>query len=166
MTPCLAGLHQSLRQPMGRGPSTGVIEMAWAASGRRVKLSCPRAPALRALLSPGYAHGKGQVLNADELHEVYEGLKLNDVNKYDYVLTGKGPGGAGAGTREPCFSGGGLGKPHSSPCPGLVPSPSLLQGELGLVQASHTSGNTLGLQCPLGGVGFRGVLGRGWPLPK
>ncbi|KAK1344287.1 hypothetical protein QTO34_014852 [Cnephaeus nilssonii] len=36
----------------------------------------------------GYAHWKGQVLNADELHEVYEGLKLNHVNKYDYVLTG------------------------------------------------------------------------------
>nr|KAF6379768.1 pyridoxal kinase [Myotis myotis] len=35
----------------------------------------------------GYAHWKGQVLNADELHEVYEGLKLNNVNKYDYVLT-------------------------------------------------------------------------------
>nr|KAF6478297.1 pyridoxal kinase [Molossus molossus] len=36
----------------------------------------------------GYAHWKGQVLNSDELHEVYEGLKLNNVNKYDYVLTG------------------------------------------------------------------------------
>uniref|UniRef100_A0A8C0SIM8 Pyridoxal kinase n=1 Tax=Canis lupus familiaris TaxID=9615 RepID=A0A8C0SIM8_CANLF len=35
----------------------------------------------------GYAHWKGQVLNSDELHELYEGLKLNDVNKYDYVLT-------------------------------------------------------------------------------
>lgn len=51
----------------------------------------PCARALTALLSPGYAHWKGQVLNADELHEVYEGLKLNNVNKYDYVLTGKGP---------------------------------------------------------------------------
>uniref|UniRef100_M3XJF6 Pyridoxal kinase n=1 Tax=Latimeria chalumnae TaxID=7897 RepID=M3XJF6_LATCH len=36
----------------------------------------------------GYAHWKGQVLNADELHELYEGLKLNNVNHYDYVLTG------------------------------------------------------------------------------
>ncbi|XP_048960557.1 pyridoxal kinase isoform X1 [Canis lupus dingo] len=36
----------------------------------------------------GYAHWKGQVLNSDELHELYEGLKLNNVNKYDYVLTG------------------------------------------------------------------------------
>uniref|UniRef100_A0A2K6F303 Pyridoxal kinase n=1 Tax=Propithecus coquereli TaxID=379532 RepID=A0A2K6F303_PROCO len=35
----------------------------------------------------GYAHWKGQVLNSDELHELYEGLKLNSVNKYDYVLT-------------------------------------------------------------------------------
>ncbi|KFW95323.1 Pyridoxal kinase, partial [Phalacrocorax carbo] len=36
----------------------------------------------------GYAHWKGQVLNSDELHELYEGLKLNKVNQYDYVLTG------------------------------------------------------------------------------
>ncbi|XP_053430772.1 pyridoxal kinase-like [Nycticebus coucang] len=36
----------------------------------------------------GYAHWKGQVLKADELHELYEGLRLNSVNKYDYVLTG------------------------------------------------------------------------------
>ncbi|MBZ3871429.1 Pyridoxal kinase [Sciurus carolinensis] len=36
----------------------------------------------------GYTHWKGQVLNAQELHELYAGLKLNGVNKYDYVLTG------------------------------------------------------------------------------
>ncbi|KAJ8367198.1 hypothetical protein AAFF_G00324410 [Aldrovandia affinis] len=36
----------------------------------------------------GYAHWKGQVLTADELHVLYEGIKLNDVNHYDYVLTG------------------------------------------------------------------------------
>ncbi|XP_029434080.1 pyridoxal kinase [Rhinatrema bivittatum] len=36
----------------------------------------------------GYTHWKGQVLNADELHELYDGLKLNNVNQYDYVLTG------------------------------------------------------------------------------
>uniref|UniRef100_A0A8D2JSU8 Pyridoxal kinase n=1 Tax=Sciurus vulgaris TaxID=55149 RepID=A0A8D2JSU8_SCIVU len=35
----------------------------------------------------GYTHWKGQVLNAQELHELYAGLKLNGVNKYDYVLT-------------------------------------------------------------------------------
>lgn len=29
------------------------------------------------------------MLNSDELHELYEGLKLNKVNRYDYVLTGK-----------------------------------------------------------------------------
>lgn len=40
-------------------------------------------------LPSGYDHWKGQVLNSDELHELYEGLKLNNVNKYDYVLTGK-----------------------------------------------------------------------------
>ncbi|XP_019521553.1 PREDICTED: pyridoxal kinase [Hipposideros armiger] len=36
----------------------------------------------------GYTHWKGQVLNSGELQELYEGLKLNGVNKYDYVLTG------------------------------------------------------------------------------
>ncbi|XP_062060597.1 pyridoxal kinase isoform X2 [Lepus europaeus] len=35
----------------------------------------------------GYAHWKGQVLTSDELHELYEGLRLNSVNQYDYVLT-------------------------------------------------------------------------------
>uniref|UniRef100_A0ABI7XNY1 Pyridoxal kinase n=1 Tax=Felis catus TaxID=9685 RepID=A0ABI7XNY1_FELCA len=35
----------------------------------------------------GYPHWKGQVLNSNELQELYEGLKLNNVNKYDYVLT-------------------------------------------------------------------------------
>uniref|UniRef100_A0A672TCJ0 pyridoxal kinase n=1 Tax=Sinocyclocheilus grahami TaxID=75366 RepID=A0A672TCJ0_SINGR len=32
-------------------------------------------------------HWKGQVLTADELHVLYEGIKLNNVNQYDYVLT-------------------------------------------------------------------------------
>nr|O35331.1 RecName: Full=Pyridoxal kinase; AltName: Full=Pyridoxine kinase [Rattus norvegicus]AAB71400.1 pyridoxal kinase [Rattus norvegicus] len=36
----------------------------------------------------GYAHWKGQVLTSQELHALYEGLKANNVNKYDYVLTG------------------------------------------------------------------------------
>lgn len=36
----------------------------------------------------GYAHWKGQVLNADELNVLYEGIKLNNVNHYDYILTG------------------------------------------------------------------------------
>ncbi|XP_073768392.1 pyridoxal (pyridoxine, vitamin B6) kinase a isoform X2 [Danio rerio] len=36
----------------------------------------------------GYEHWKGQVLTADELNVLYEGIKLNDVNHYDYVLTG------------------------------------------------------------------------------
>lgn len=36
----------------------------------------------------GYAHWKGQVLTAEELNELYEGIKLNNVNHYDYVLTG------------------------------------------------------------------------------
>ncbi|XP_024916816.1 pyridoxal kinase-like isoform X1 [Cynoglossus semilaevis] len=37
---------------------------------------------------PGYSHWKGQVLTADELHVLYEGIKLNNVHHYDYVLTG------------------------------------------------------------------------------
>ncbi|XP_061698300.1 pyridoxal kinase-like [Syngnathoides biaculeatus] len=36
----------------------------------------------------GYAHWKGQVLKADELNVLYEGIKLNKVNHYDYILTG------------------------------------------------------------------------------
>lgn len=36
----------------------------------------------------GYEHWKGQVLNAEELHVLYDGIKLNNVNHYDYVLTG------------------------------------------------------------------------------
>lgn len=40
------------------------------------------------LLSAGYSHWKGQVLTADELHVLYEGIKLNNVHQYDYVLTG------------------------------------------------------------------------------
>ena len=29
------------------------------------------------------------MLNSDELQELYDGLKLNSVNQYDYVLTGE-----------------------------------------------------------------------------
>ncbi|EEC09100.1 pyridoxine kinase, putative, partial [Ixodes scapularis] len=36
----------------------------------------------------GYPVYKGQVLNAEELVELYEGLKLNRINKYSHVLTG------------------------------------------------------------------------------
>lgn len=64
----------------------------------RVLCTCPGGQGAERRLSPptGYAHWKGQVLNSDELHELYEGLQLNGVNKYDYVLTGESPG-AGAG---------------------------------------------------------------------
>lgn len=37
----------------------------------------------------GYAHWKGQVLTAEELHVLFEGIKLNKVNHYDYILTGE-----------------------------------------------------------------------------
>lgn len=40
------------------------------------------------LCHPGYAHWRGQVVTADELHVLYEGIKLNNANQYDYVLTG------------------------------------------------------------------------------
>ncbi|XP_024141662.1 pyridoxal kinase [Oryzias melastigma] len=36
----------------------------------------------------GYAHWKGQVLTAEELNVLYEGIKLNNVHHYDYILTG------------------------------------------------------------------------------
>lgn len=36
----------------------------------------------------GYAHWKGQVLTAEELNVLFEGIKLNKVNHYDYILTG------------------------------------------------------------------------------
>ncbi|XP_069389309.1 pyridoxal kinase isoform X2 [Paralichthys olivaceus] len=36
----------------------------------------------------GYSHWKGQVLTAEELKVLYEGIKLNEVNHYDYILTG------------------------------------------------------------------------------
>ncbi|KAK2906239.1 pyridoxal kinase-like [Channa argus] len=36
----------------------------------------------------GYAHWKGQVLKAEELNVLYEGIKVNNVNHYDYILTG------------------------------------------------------------------------------
>lgn len=81
------------------------------------------------LCSPaGYTHWNGQVLNSDELHELYEGLKLNNVNKYDYVLTGKSPEAEGAGTRKPrsCCSGLGKSPSTSTPtlaCPWSLPPP-------------------------------------------
>lgn len=37
----------------------------------------------------GYSHWKGQVLTAEELNVLYEGIKLNKVNHYDYILTGE-----------------------------------------------------------------------------
>ncbi|KAL2103147.1 hypothetical protein ACEWY4_000015 [Coilia grayii] len=36
----------------------------------------------------GYEHWRGQVLNADELQSLYEGLQLNQLTHYDYILTG------------------------------------------------------------------------------
>lgn len=53
-----------------------------------------RSPFCQCHLNPcfpilGYAHWKGQVLTAEELHVLYEGIKLNQVNRYDYILTGE-----------------------------------------------------------------------------
>ena len=36
----------------------------------------------------GYGHWKGQVLNSNELKDLYEGLKLNNINHYTHLLTG------------------------------------------------------------------------------
>lgn len=46
-------------------------------------------PFFLSLLTSGYAHWKGQVLTAEELNVLYEGIKLNKVNHYDYILTGE-----------------------------------------------------------------------------
>uniref|UniRef100_A0A915AI39 Pyridoxal kinase n=1 Tax=Parascaris univalens TaxID=6257 RepID=A0A915AI39_PARUN len=35
-----------------------------------------------------YKHVKGQTLNDSQLSDLYEGLKLNDINNYAYILTG------------------------------------------------------------------------------
>lgn len=32
---------------------------------------------------------KGQTLDDSQLSDLYEGLKLNDINNYAYILTGK-----------------------------------------------------------------------------
>jgi hypothetical protein len=40
-------------------------------------------------ISLGYGHWKGQVLNSNELTDLYEGLKLNKINNYTHLLTGK-----------------------------------------------------------------------------
>ena len=69
-------------------------------------------PACSALPPPGYSHWKGQVLNSDELHELYDGLKLNNVNKYDYVLTGEAQG-RGCRNRGLAPTWGGLGRPRA-----------------------------------------------------
>ena len=36
----------------------------------------------------GYGYWKGQVLNSNELKDLYEGLKLNNINHYTHLLTG------------------------------------------------------------------------------
>ena len=72
------------------------------------------------------------MLNSNELQELYEGLKLNSVNKYDYVLTGKCPGELGAGPVGLDPVGLGLGEgPPRPPAPGLHPGPCLLRGQIG-----------------------------------
>lgn len=99
-----------------------IIEVVWAVLGHPGQPSLPGA--LTALPSAGYAHWKGQVLNADELHEVYEGLKLNNVNKYDYVLTGKAPREQAPVPASPAPAGLHSGGSQSTPRPGcsLVPA--------------------------------------------
>ena len=40
-------------------------------------------------LFPGYKNVKGQVLNSNELLDLYTGLTANELDKYSYILTGK-----------------------------------------------------------------------------
>lgn len=68
------------------------------------------------------------MLNSDELHELYEGLKLNNVNKYDYVLTGEARRELSTGAGGAHSSRTGLGKARSTPTPVLLLGPCLLQG--------------------------------------
>lgn len=65
-----------------------------------VTITSPSGPC--SLCPPGYAHWKGQVVTADELHVLYEGIKLNNLNHYDYVLTG-GCEDSGCVARQPGF---------------------------------------------------------------
>jgi len=93
---------------------------------------------------PGYSHWKGQVLNSDELQELYDGLKLNSVNQYDYVLTGE-PSGVDGKPGLPPAQVGWWGDPeHPNPA---APSPatreegrSRLQEELSGALVTATSG--------------------------
>ena len=38
---------------------------------------------------PGYKTFKGQVLNANDLDQLIDGLRSNELLSYDYLLTGK-----------------------------------------------------------------------------
>lgn len=37
----------------------------------------------------GYPHIRGERLNSDQLGTLYEGLTVNQLNNYDFLLTGK-----------------------------------------------------------------------------
>lgn len=40
------------------------------------------------MIHVGYKQIKGQLLNAEDLQELYDGLKLNNLCAYTHVLTG------------------------------------------------------------------------------
>lgn len=62
------------------------------------------------------------MLSSQELHELYEGLKINSVNKYDYVLTGEGPQVLVQGSRQAGD------RSDTDPLSRLRPCPSFLPG--------------------------------------
>lgn len=114
------GLRPALRRPahwLSSRRGGGCCQLRWPPG----KPGLPH-PHLARFLPAGYAHWKGQVLTSQELHALYEGLKANNVNKYDYVLTGECPRTPGKGP-HPAVTG--IDLIH---LPGLFPGSSLPSG--------------------------------------
>ncbi|KAG9329365.1 hypothetical protein JZ751_005512 [Albula glossodonta] len=98
-SPCWVGLSSWLGASVGLFPVSGAqraLLILWVSLAQlhRVQLCLLGQHQVLLFQQPapdglGYAHWKGQVLTADELHVLYEGIKLNNVNHYDYVLTGE-----------------------------------------------------------------------------
>lgn len=127
------------RMCFGGHPLSLCAQVTSCSIGASRGLLCPPTPP-----PPGYSHWKGQVLNSDELQELYDGLKLNSVNQYDYVLTGE-PRGVDGKPGLPPAQVGWWGDPeHPNPA---APSPatreegrSRLQEELSGALVTATSG--------------------------
>lgn len=50
-----------------------------------------------------YKHVKGQKLDDAHLADIYEGLRLNDINHYSHILTGKFPNDLSLGSMTKWF---------------------------------------------------------------